>query len=173
MRIHIEISRRIRLTQKSWKFKQLQKNQKIIENRYKSFLKSRKNYETSKKFTKTLNGFTNGQTISYGCKFAFAGGLAVTKYFAYKVGDNCVLGIEDNVLAASIKLYPNPVKRVLNLNSPIKIITKVEIYSVIGNLVKSTTKNLNEINVEDLSSGLYLIKIFTLEGSVSKKLIKN
>lgn len=137
------------------------------------FAEIQMNNAGGKKFTKTLNGFTNGQTISYGCKFAFAGGLAVTKYFAYKVGDNCVLGIEDNVLAASIKLYPNPVKRVLNLNSPIKIITKVEIYSVIGNLVKSTTKNLNEINVEDLSSGLYLIKIFTLEGSVSKKLIKN
>lgn len=39
----------------------------------------------------------------------------------------------------------------INLNSPIKIITKVEIYSVIGNLVKSTIKNLNEINIEDLS----------------------
>ena len=34
-------------------------------------------------FTKTLGGFTQGETISYACKFAFAGGLAVTKYFSY------------------------------------------------------------------------------------------
>ncbi len=44
---------------------------------------------SGKKFTATLNGQTIGSTISYGCKFAFAGGLAVTKYFSYKVGDNC------------------------------------------------------------------------------------
>jgi hypothetical protein len=28
-------------------------------------------------------------TISYACKFAYAGGLSVTKYFSYVVGHNC------------------------------------------------------------------------------------
>ncbi len=40
-------------------------------------------------FSKTLTGFTIGETISYACKFAFAGGLAVTSYYSYVVGDNC------------------------------------------------------------------------------------
>ena len=34
-----------------------------------------------KKVTKTVGGFTNGETIRYACKFGFAGGLAVTKIF--------------------------------------------------------------------------------------------
>jgi endoglucanase Acf2 len=44
---------------------------------------------SGKKFTKTISNQTAGATISYGCKFAFSGGLAVTEYLSYKVGDNC------------------------------------------------------------------------------------
>jgi hypothetical protein len=40
-------------------------------------------------FTYTLTDQTINTSISYGCKFAFAGGLAVTKYFSYTVGDLC------------------------------------------------------------------------------------
>ncbi|MFK7980743.1 MAG: glycosyl hydrolase [Saprospiraceae bacterium] len=40
-------------------------------------------------FSKTVTGLPSGSTVSYGCKFAFAGGLAVTKYFNYEVGDDC------------------------------------------------------------------------------------
>jgi hypothetical protein len=40
-------------------------------------------------FTYKLTGQTNGSLLSYACKFAFAGGLAVTKYFKYVVGDSC------------------------------------------------------------------------------------
>ena len=126
------------------------------------------------RFKKTLGGLNSGETITYGCKFAFAGGLAVTKYISYEVGSSCgSLSIVDESLDTQIVMYPNPVNNKLFIKSKSEDLIKVEIYSVFGNLVKSTTKNLNEINVEDLSSGLYLIKIFTLEASVSKKLIKN
>ena len=42
-----------------------------------------------RQFQKVLTNQTAGQTISYACKFAFAGGLAVTRYIRYEVGDNC------------------------------------------------------------------------------------
>ena len=58
----------------------------------------------SRTFRATLSNQTVGSTISYAVKFAFAGGLAVTKYFDYVVGDNCVViddedndGVEDAV----------------------------------------------------------------------------
>jgi len=50
---------------------------------------------SEKNFTLTLNNQTIGEEISYACKFAFAGGLAVTPYLKYKVGDKC-LPDEDN-----------------------------------------------------------------------------
>ena len=40
---------------------------------------------SGKIFTKTITGQTNGSTINYAVKFAFAGGLSVTKYFSYVV----------------------------------------------------------------------------------------
>jgi len=43
----------------------------------------------------------------------------------------------------------------LNLGSPIKIVTKVEIYSVIGKKVIEFNRNLEKLSVEELSSGLY------------------
>ncbi|MDP4704425.1 MAG: glycosyl hydrolase, partial [Polaribacter sp.] len=60
-------------------------------------------------FTKTISGVADGETINYACKFAFAGGLAVTKYISYKVGTSCSsLGVDDQVLQKEITLYPNP-----------------------------------------------------------------
>ena len=46
-------------------------------------------------FTKTITGQTLGATINYAVKFAYANGLAVTKYFSYVVGNDCMLGIEN------------------------------------------------------------------------------
>lgn len=37
-------------------------------------------------FTYTLTNQTPGSTINYACKFAYPGGLSVTKYFSYEVG---------------------------------------------------------------------------------------
>lgn len=42
-----------------------------------------------KRFTTTLTGKPVGSTIEVACKFAFAGGMSVTKYLTYEVGDNC------------------------------------------------------------------------------------
>ncbi|MFC2110001.1 glycosyl hydrolase [Bacteroidota bacterium] len=123
-------------------------------------------------FTKTLSGFTLGETINYGCKFAFAGGLAVTKYFSYVVGDNCPLSIEDSILERSLNLYPNPVTSVLYINSPELLISKVEIYSFTGKKALEIISNLNAINVDKLPNGIYMVKIYSSEGSTVKKMIK-
>ncbi len=124
-------------------------------------------------FTKTIGGVADGETISYACKFAFAGGLAVTKYISYKVGTSCgTLSIDDQVLENEILFYPNPAKKELNIQSKTLEITKIEIYSTLGTLVK-VTNNSNQINIEEFSSGLYLVKIMTDKGVVIKRLVKN
>jgi endo-1,3(4)-beta-glucanase len=136
------------------------------------FAETQMNNSGGKKFTKTLSGFADGQTISYACKFAFAGGLAVTKYFSYKIGTNCTLNVKNAVFASSVKLYPNPVNNILNLNSTVKTITKVEIYSVIGKKVIEFNQGLEKMNIEELSSGLYVIKVIANEASFTTKFIK-
>jgi len=136
------------------------------------FSETTMNAVSGKKFSKTITGLTNGQTISYACKFAFAGGLAVTKYLSYTVGNNCALNVENNKWTQAVHLYPNPVKNVLRIVSPIKTIIKVEIYSVVGKKVLEFNRNAEKLNIEELSSGLYLIKISSIEGSFTTKFIK-
>ncbi len=46
-------------------------------------------------FTATLTGQTQGVTINYAVKFAYSGGMSVTKYISYVVGDNCSVGPTD------------------------------------------------------------------------------
>jgi hypothetical protein len=125
-----------------------------------------------KKFSQTVSGLTNGESISYACKFAFAGGLAVTKYFSYTVGSNCTLSTDNTILQQSVKIFPNPTKNILNISSPIKPITKVQIYSVIGKKILEFNRNLEKLNIEELSSGLYLMKISSDESNYIIKIIK-
>jgi hypothetical protein len=68
------------------------------------------------------------------------------------------LAIEDFEKGNSISLYPNPVSDYFTLNIPV---TKVEVYSVSGQLVKSFTTNGSndfKFSVSNLESGLYVIK---------------
>ena len=107
-------------------------------------------------FTKTLGGFSEGETISYACKFAFAGGLAVTKYFSYEVGSNCSsLGTIDITLAKNLRLFPNPSSTMFSIYNSSQIeLNKVEIYSLLGKKLKEYNSNTTIYNIEDLSLSL-------------------
>ncbi len=73
--------------------------------------------------------------------------------------------------ANSFVLYPNPVKDVLNFQSnDFSTIKTIKIYDLQGKLVLVNTKEA--INVSQLSNGLYLAKITTEKGEVTKKFIK-
>jgi beta-glucanase (GH16 family) len=52
------------------------------------------------RFRGVVRNLSNGQTISYACKFAFQGGLAVTEYIQYTVGDNCIAPNDNFTLEA-------------------------------------------------------------------------
>jgi len=124
------------------------------------------------KFSKTVSGFTNGETISYGCKFAFAGGLAVTKYFTYKVGENCALNIENEIFDASIQLFPNPTTNLIKISSDRNPITKIEIYTTVGKKVLESNNTFSKVNLNTLANGIYILKIYSENLTSFKKIIK-
>ncbi len=69
-----------------------------------------------------------------------------------------------------LTLYPNPTTSTLNINSESPVL-ELTIYSLTGKIVKWVVQNeINTVDVHDLSSGLYLIKLTTHEGIISKKL---
>lgn len=122
-------------------------------------------------FTNTITGLTSGQTISYAVKFAYMGGLSVTKYFTYVVGDNCTLG-QETISKLDRFTFLNPVTDYLTVSS-IDSIDKFEIYNLAGNLVMKVSPDNNEIDVKQLSKGIYLLAIYSENRKIIKKMIVN
>ena len=71
-----------------------------------------------------------------------------------------------------IKLYPNPTDDVLTIDSKIPL-TKVEIFSILGKKVDEVNSDYKTISTDNLSSGMYILKIHSEKGFTDKKLIKN
>ncbi len=115
---------------------------------------------TGKTFTHTLTGQTVGSSINYAVKFAFAGGLSATQYYAYEVGSSCSTSIEEAMVEKDI-YFNNPAKNFINITSKNKI-DKVELYDLSGDLVLASSVNTSKIDVQALQTGLYTI-IFYLE----------
>ncbi len=131
------------------------------------------NLVTGKQFTKTLGGFSNGQMLSYACKFAYAGGLAVTKYFSYEVGSTCeTFSVNDQSWTQSVFLYPNPVRNRLHVESTTAPLNKIELFSMLGKKVLERTSDFGNIYVDDLSGGLYFVKIYSDNGMTTRKIVK-
>ncbi|WP_396601334.1 T9SS type A sorting domain-containing protein [Algibacter sp. R77976] len=81
------------------------------------------------------------------------------------------LGInEAEVSALKIKIYPNPASEVIHINSDIPL-TKIEIYDVLGKQVFKSSY-LNKINVENYNSGIYILKMYSVDNQfVSKRVV--
>lgn len=112
---------------------------------------------SGQKYTATVGNQTMGSTIRYGCKFEFAGGLAVTKYFSYEVGDACGNGnvLSTSDLNESISIYPNPVVDQLSIDS--KAFKLVSVYTLDGRHVLTSTKST--VSFSKMKKGIYLLMI--------------
>lgn len=122
-------------------------------------------------FTQTITGQTIGSTINYAVKFAYAGGLSVTKFLSYEVGFDCSLGVQSNVESIAFS-FQNPVNDKLSITSNVKI-EKVEIYNLLGNLVLNTISDTESIDVSNLSKGVYFLTVYSGSQKSVKKLIVN
>ena len=84
--------------------------------------------------------------------------------------DASVLGVVDETLT-NVVFYPNPAKNVIEFSS-IKNIESVSVFSIIGREIGKFNVVDNKLNMENLSDGLYLLKIEFESGAfTTKKLI--
>ncbi len=72
------------------------------------------------------------------------------------------LGLDDLNAINAIAIYPNPVTNYFMITSPQLGIDEVEIFDLIGQLVKTQklTQLNNIVNIEDLASGNYFLRIY-------------
>jgi len=75
-------------------------------------------------------------------------------------------------LGQEIQIYPNPASDYLNISIPKGVeITAVSIYNAVGQRIFVTVEFEN-INILNLSAGLYYISINTNKGVVNKTMIR-
>lgn len=83
------------------------------------------------------------------------------------------LSVSDINQNKSIKVYPNPVKDILNISSDSKI-KKVIVIDLSGKKVFENTIDTNKkLDVQSLSKGIYLIQVFTENETKTLKFIKH
>ena len=87
--------------------------------------------------------------------------------------DNNDDGVEE--LSSSLNVYPNPVNDKLYIETEVKI-ENVAIYTITGVMVgQQTTDNGQQtltIDLSELNSGIYFIKISTDNGEIVKRIVK-
>lgn len=126
---------------------------------------------SGKIFSKTLDGFTVGSTISYACKFEFSGGLAVTKYLSYTVGDSCTLGVE-TISDFQQTYFPNPVENILNLQLNDDQ-NQISLTDVLGRILfNEVVSSIFSIDMSDYSPGMYILKVTNSKGVQESKILK-
>ena len=122
-------------------------------------------------FTKTITGQTPGSTLNYACKFAYAGGLSVTKYISYVVGSSCSLGVETSSELMQF-YYPNPVKNQLYLQL-LEDQNHIILTDMLGRTLFEKVVNSNYIlDMANYTPGLYLLKVKNSKGIQESKIIK-
>lgn len=91
-------------------------------------------------------------------------------YVINVIGD-LVLSVDSNLLT-QVSIYPNPAKDVLNLKIPASIeIIKASLYDVLGRNTAAKVVN-NQINVSNLSKGIYMLSLETSAGKLTQKIVK-
>jgi hypothetical protein len=84
------------------------------------------------------------------------------------------LGSNESMLNL-ITVYPNPADNIINIYSPATYLESVEVYDVRGRRLAEDIddeQNSVTLNVTDLETGIYFVKINTEAGEVTKKIIK-
>lgn len=87
------------------------------------------------------------------------------------VNEDSVMVKDNFALNDAISMYPNPVEDYLTVRSNLTI-TRVQVYSLLGDLVYDAKANFSRIDLRSLNSGIYMIKIHSNQFFVTKKLIK-
>lgn len=81
------------------------------------------------------------------------------------------LGANENLVNGKIQFYPNPVKDIINFDIREDVI-KIEVYDLAGRILSSISVHSNKLNLSDLQTGNYIMKVFTERGSTITRILK-
>ena len=116
--------------------------------------------------------YTHTQPTALDVQFEFDVGLKTQILILDKVSlkQEATLSSSDEQLSTNFEMYPNPVSKLLHINSTIGV-EHIDIVNMNGKRVL-TYRGSGHINVDDLQSGLYLLRVQLKNGAMGyRKLI--
>lgn len=119
---------------------------------------------TTRMRVKKIYGTTNYANPCLGASFGQAEDYSV---------NTTVLAANDVSAKNAVRVYPNPVVDVMNIDSPVKV-SAVAVYDATGKQVMSTSVNAakSQVNLSRLAPGVYIVRTQSESGTQSFKVIK-
>ena len=122
-----------------------------------------------------IEGIGATEGLLYSCHVTVAGGITLHNLLCYHedgelvwqnpIYSTCLIdnydGVQDNTEESGVMIYPNPVKNKVVINGVEA--SEVQVYNALGQLVK-TVRGTNNVCVEGLPQGIYLLRILDAEG---------
>ena len=140
-------------------------------------LNSGSGYEVGNKISLTVWSAVSNSEVSADYLFTNPYGNAYMNYeFPNNDGEYSVAHFTKNssniANEANISIYPNPVKNSLNIDSR-EMIENIQVFNYLGSLVFEQDCNSNsiKINTSDYIKGMYLVRINTINGTSTKRLV--
>lgn len=131
-------------------------------------------FYTIQTYTDVSNTYTAGTTqFIWGLNTSYAGTVYYDDIIFRSLSTSTSVS-EPRLDTDAIQLYPNPVKEQLNMSLTFTPVDNVQIFNSMGCLVKSVVavEGTNIVNMSDQLPGLYLVKVPTSSGIITRKVIK-
>ena len=109
-------------------------------------------------------------TITIPAGFVTIAKGSTSNLYYMSIAYNITTGMNDAEFSV-LKLFPNPVLNNLSISSVAEV-KKVEIYSLNGVLVKKEEGSIKTLDMSQLIKGSYLVKVYTIHGLFTQKMIK-
>jgi len=108
--------------------------------------------------------------ITLGGNYTYAG----LDTFTWIKDSGVILGINDEEFKSTFKFYPNPAQNKVFVEANTLTDALLQIFDINGHEVKNQKiDNTDSINIDSLQSGVYLFKISSQKGTVTKRIVKN
>ena len=118
-----------------------------------------------------VNNTSNGQQFVVPVPFLVTGVIFDPNKHIISIGNTTTLSNNSFELEEAISVYPNPANDELHIMMPTTTqLEKVEIYNTLGQLL--ATHQTADFRIDNLSSGMHVMKITTSEGAIHKNFIK-
>ncbi|WP_179318989.1 T9SS type A sorting domain-containing protein [Winogradskyella helgolandensis] len=117
----------------------------------------------------TITGLTSGTTYKLRV-FRTLVNVDNDAYKSFTIQTEETLSTDVNTLEDSIRVYPNPANTIINIAmANNQSIASIELFNMLGKRVL-TTKALN-VDVSKYAAGIYMLKVSTNEGQVTKRIV--